>query len=125
VADEHYGPCSIAVDAQRVYWGNFDVSKNQPAKILTAPIVGGPAAALDDTGPVPLSDIAITETDLYWVGFGKKVVRVPLTGGSPTTVATGAWGASEIAVDDRNVYWTQWEKAGEGRWRSGVFYAKR
>lgn len=124
LAEDHYGPCAIAVDAARVYWGNFDASASAPQKILAAPLGGGPAVVLDDTGDVALSDLAVGGTDLYWVGYGRKVVRVPLAGGRPATIAEGHWGAASVAVDDLRVYWTLHERAG-GQWRGGVFFVPR
>ncbi|MFO0673520.1 MAG: hypothetical protein U0235_28540 [Polyangiaceae bacterium] len=43
--------------------------------------------------------------------YGGTVVKVPLLGGSATTIAAGLAGPSGIAIDATHVYWTE---AGSG-----------
>ena len=44
-------------------------------------------------------------TSVYWAA-GVSVMKVPLGGGTPTTVASGLQNASLIAIDSKSVYWT-------------------
>jgi hypothetical protein len=55
----------------------------------------------------PVSDFAVSGAYVYWTAFQDGVVmRVPVDGGSPTTVASGRAGAFRIAVDATSVYYT-------------------
>ena len=51
--------------------------------------------------------IAVDGTNIYWTSpTGSTVMKVPLAGGKPTTLASGQSSPSAIAVDATNVYWT-------------------
>jgi sugar lactone lactonase YvrE len=61
--------------------------------------------------------MAIDETHLYWTDCGScsflpmapaigRVLKVPLTGGTVTTVVSGLMDPTAIAVDKSSVYWT-------------------
>lgn len=56
-------------------------------------------------GPTP-TRLALDDTNVYFVDYnGGGVFRVPKTGGTATTLATGQKSV-RIAVDDTHVYWT-------------------
>lgn len=46
-------------------------------------------------------------TSVYWTdSSGGTVMKAPLGGGTPTTLAPGQVGPDGIAVDGTSVYWT-------------------
>jgi len=50
--------------------------------------------------------LAVDATNLYWVNSSGSVVKVAISGGSTTTLATGQNSPQAIALDSANVYWT-------------------
>jgi sugar lactone lactonase YvrE len=68
--------------------------------------------------------IAVDGTSIYWTSLGScggdagaptgLIVKMPLAGGSPKTLATGQGGPAAIAVDDKSVYWVN-QCADDGR----------
>jgi hypothetical protein len=114
----------IAVDANSVYYGTdsffcpVDGGACDGTVIMKVPLTGGTSVTLA-SGPRPsgsatnLGAIAVDATSAYWTTYiggqflcDGMVMKVPLSGGTPVTLATGqtclAWG---IAVDSTSVYW--------------------
>lgn len=95
------GQACIALDARNVYW--TDTNGNA---VLTMPLAGGTPTTLA-TGQGP-DGLAVDGTSAYWIleTTNAPVAKVPLDGGAPVTLATAQAGTLGLAVDDRNVYWT-------------------
>jgi hypothetical protein len=94
----------IAVDATSVYWiaGTPDASSGAVMKVA----LGGGAVTTLATRSGDPANVAVDDTSVYWTEqTAGAVMRVPLTGGTPSVVTTAnsPW---DIALDATNVYWT-------------------
>jgi hypothetical protein len=56
----------------------------------------------DEACPI---NIVVDATSVYWTSNGGSVMKVPIDGGTPTTLASGPGTPWGIAVDATNVYW--------------------
>ena len=102
----------IAVDATSIYWGSTG-----PSTVMKAPLGGGEPttlAALSTTGQSNFFGIAVDATSVYWISefsrtaggsSGGAVMRIPLGGGTPITLASGQYEVDCIAIDALDVYW--------------------
>jgi hypothetical protein len=109
---------SVALDGTNVYWTSTDFSTpipdgGAPSDILSTPRAGGSTTVLL-SGQDMITGLAVDETSLYWGSQGSDgeavMMRMPLAGGAPETLATAStvssvcnWGC--IAVDSTSVYW--------------------
>jgi hypothetical protein len=105
---------ALALGPHQVFWSAADATYQASLDGSSPLAIGPPAAA-----------IAVDETDVYfamnsdWSGTG-TILRVPVGGGTPTTLATGRTGSVvAIAVDSSNVYWIE----GEGTIQEGAVAA--
>ncbi len=99
-------PIGLAVDSTSIYWTN--VGNNSTGRTVSK-------AHLDGTAPVVLNNtvnaqpdsVAVDSTSVYWsndIEIGGAILKVPLAGGTPTTVTTSS-NPREVVVDATNVYW--------------------
>jgi hypothetical protein len=85
---------------------------------------GGEDGASDEAGSTVLTlvsgdlacpiNIVVDATSVYWTANGGSVMKVPIDGGTPTTLASGQstpWG---IAVDATSVYWVDVGNGNDG-----------
>jgi hypothetical protein len=110
-------PIAIAVDATNVYW-----TDDSAPGVLKVPVSGGTPTTLA-SGTVP-QGIAIDATSVYWADSGAgatfescagigtvtsngTITKVPLSGGTPTTLASGRLCPFNIVVDGTSVYWSE------------------
>jgi hypothetical protein len=76
---------------------------------MKVPIGGGTLTTLASLGQDTPDGIAVDGTSVYWTNFGiptGAVMKVPISGGAPTTLASGQDFPQGIAVDGTSVYWT-------------------
>ena len=90
----------IAIDASNVYWSSQSAGVNA---ILSVPkVVGGSISTLA-SGLGNIQDLAVDASFAYYVdSSASAVLRVPIGGGTPSTVATQ--GGAGIAIDAAHVY---------------------
>lgn len=105
----------LAVDDTTVYWSDTSADR-----VMKAPLTGGPAVVVADTGTPRPTAIAVDATYVYWVSVGGQrilrcpkdvsncipfVVTAPLSAPVPTRDPTTT---GSIAIDSRNVYFNDW-----------------
>jgi hypothetical protein len=136
IASGQQNPYAIAVDAVSAFWLNYgtcgggscagSIGYNFDGALVAAPLTGGSAVTLATHQATPLG-LALPpgergtchqcESSVFWVNGGTydnqgnyrhdgSVVRIPLGGGTPTTLFSAQESPSAIAVDHENVYWT-------------------
>jgi hypothetical protein len=98
------GPSTgLAIDDANVYWCANSL-EHEP--IMSTPKTGGPSVTLasDQLGA---NGFAADGQNVYWTlpVFG-AVMKVPIAGGTPITVAS-APSPTAIALDDTSIYWAQ------------------
>jgi hypothetical protein len=93
------GSTAIAVDDDTVY------CLRDASSIVTLPVGGGTQSDLASSG-MGVSRMAVDATHLYWSEFGRRIFRVPKTGGSPEVVADIQGHPGVIALDETEVYAT-------------------
>jgi hypothetical protein len=93
-----YNSSGIAVDATNAYFGDG-------LGIRSIPKSGGSSSLIASYNPFA---VAIDSTNVYWTDYDAGAIRkVPKTGGSVTTLATGSNSPAGIATDGLNVYWSE------------------
>jgi hypothetical protein len=90
----------VAVDGQNVYWSD---GAPYPTTIFKMALTGGAPTALA-TSPGAVRELVVNGAAVYWTS-AETVMKVDLAGGAPAVLAQGGF-SFDIAVDDRNVYWS-------------------
>lgn len=100
-------PFDLAVDSTNVYWANYD-----DGTLMTMALDGGSSTTLVSDQSSPIVAIAIDATNVYWANEFHSVGKVPLAGGTPTTLASGDFHPLAIAIDAAHLYWTNIDSSG-------------
>jgi hypothetical protein len=91
------GLWAITADATSVYWGELT-----SGTVMSMPIGGGTPATLA-SGQSP-GELVLDDNNIYWVGGDNSIVRAPIAGGAPITLATLPLTVAALAVDATSVY---------------------
>jgi sugar lactone lactonase YvrE len=102
------GPWGLAVDSTTVYWANQVAA---PGFLQTVPTGGGPPSALAN-GLVAPDGVVVDETTVYWANGTNQQVEGSIMAmpkaavGTPIIFAAHQQGPRALALDAKNVYWT-------------------
>jgi hypothetical protein len=98
----------LTLDATSLYW-------SERFEILKMPLGGGDITTLAIGQAYPLGNVAVDDTNVYRTNSGAKdgvqdsyygsVVKVPITGGPPTTLASNQQVGNGVALGATSVYW--------------------
>ncbi len=92
-------PFDLATDGVNVYWTSFG------GTVTSIPSAGGAATTLV-SGQKMCGAIALDATNVYWsAGTNGAIMKVPLAGGVPVTLAMGG-DPTNLIVSGSNIYWT-------------------
>lgn len=102
-------PSTLATDGKNVYFGG-----TSPTELVVSaiPIASGDPIALfaedcnDAGGARCIGDVATDGDFVYFTSKLGEVRKVPVSGGSATTIAKGQARPFAVTVDDRCVYWS-------------------
>jgi len=102
-------PFDVALDGSYVYWSELLGEFCEPPGALKRfPITGGAVQTLYSSCDFSPANIAVDSQWVYAVDWkSDNIVKIPITGGSPVTVAAanGAIYHRGISVDNTFVYW--------------------
>ncbi len=91
LAPETVGPFGFVVGSGGVYWTGLGVWQ--------VPLDGGAVSKIAPAG----AGIAVNATDVYWTG-DTTVMRMPIGGGAPVTIASGLTEPAFLAIDANRAY---------------------
>lgn len=105
LASNQFWAKDLVLDAQNIYWMNWDKRTLSHTGIWTMPKVGGTPIHLVVGNPTSL---ALDADNIYWTDQYGGVFSMPKRGGATVTYAPADYTSpcESIAVDSSNVYWT-------------------
>lgn len=96
-------PRGLALAAQAIYWTDDEMG----GAVRTVAKAGGTASSIvTDDQPTGLG---VDGTHVYWASDFRRIVKAPLAGGTPETLADNEFNPAELALDDCFVYWVDRE----------------
>lgn len=102
--DFSHNPWAITVDADTIY---YTEAQGPDGKVVRLPKAGGPPVILADGLNLP-GHLTVDATDVYFMD-PDHVLKVPIAGGPVTTLAPAYNESySAVAVDDDQIYWTNY-----------------
>ena len=124
-------PEAVATDGTNVYWANwgtFDAQghSNNDGTLWQGPIGGGTTPTMLASSLAGPSTLALDSTTVYWVDLGPlgtdnfpalnsgSVLKVPIGGGTVTTIASAQSVPFSIIVANGTVYWTEYGLSAPG-----------
>jgi hypothetical protein len=105
------GFASLAVGPSSVVWVDYQ------GVVQSTPIAGGPLSTLYSDSSGGAAIVAVDCGFVYWA-TGTQVMKAPLSGGSPTVLASYAqgWGyATGFAFDDTSLYFAKTSQCADAR----------
>jgi len=111
-------PSRIAVDANNVYWTNVG-DFNENVGLMKVPIDGGDPVTLVSTKSsayaqyAAVAGVFVDEQSIYWTSQGTQeydhydgtVMKMPVEGGAPTTIASAVrWAGESLVLRDCRLY---------------------
>ncbi len=110
----NYPQGAAAIDSTNVYW------QEPTSNIQKVGKNGGSATTIYSGSPYwSLAPISVDIAFIYWTeisenGYTRVLRKMPLGGGTVTTLATGLTSGNDIVLDASNIYWTESGDVGSG-----------
>jgi sugar lactone lactonase YvrE len=106
LASAQYAPAAIALDQNNVYW--VDAGSGAIMQIAIGGSTSGPTMLASGAAVGTPHAIALDATSVYWTNYKSAgaVLKVPIGGGTVTTIAAGQAYPYGIATDGVSVFWT-------------------
>jgi hypothetical protein len=121
IAQGQNSPYRVAVGGGHVYWTDQQggTVSGAPVDAVAKTVDGGETTILVSGLTGQLGGIAVDSNNVYFtdtVGCDPTsvVLSVPLSGGTPTTLAGDQLNPTSITVDSKNVYWTSYGSGANG-----------
>lgn len=102
VIDGRTDVAGMAADTTSVYW----VEKRTNGQVMKASLSTGRAQVLASGRENP-SAVTTDATFVYWVEDDKAIFKMPVNGGSITSLASGLSGIGQLVTDGAELFWTQ------------------